>query len=240
MTENNGKRSSLINQPGRLRRRAAFLDRDGVLNALLYHQDVGIVDSPFTSAQFSVLPRVPEAIRLLNNLGLVVIIISNQPGIAKEHFDEAMLCKFDEKLRTSLSEHGAHVDATYYCLHHPDAIVKRLRKRCTGRKPGIGMLVQAARDFGISLPESYMVGDGLNDIEAGARAGCRTIFLGSWKAEYSNYINPPELHPNFVARDLWKAACIIADDLNVLPRRFPRPTVQARKKCLRSVRRIDV
>jgi len=230
MTENSGERSSLINEPANLTRRAAFLDRDGVLNALLYHQDIGIVDSPFTLAQFTVLPRVPQAIRLLNDVGLVVIIISNQPGIAKGHFDESMLRKFDRKLRASLRESGARIDATYYCLHHPNAIVKRFRKRCTCRKPGIGMLVQAAKDFGISLPESYMVGDGLNDIEAGARAGCRTIFLGRWKAEYTNYISPPELHPNFVAKNLWEAACIIGDDLKVVSKQFPHPAVIPHKE----------
>jgi histidinol-phosphate phosphatase family protein len=194
-------------------RRAVFLDRDGVINPLLYHKDVGIVDSPFTLAQFRVFSHVPRAIRLLNDLGLIVAIVSNQPGIAKKHFDAAMLRRFDRKLLASLRPAGAHVDAVYYCLHHPDAALKRLRQRCTCRKPGVGLLLKAAKDFGVSLPESYMVGDGLTDIEAGTRAGCHTIFIGQWKPEYSQFIRPSDLRPTFVAKDLREAANIIEIDL---------------------------
>ncbi len=193
--------------------RAVFLDRDGVINPLLYYKDVGVVDSPFTLSQFRVFPHVPGAIRLLNDLGLVVVVVSNQPGIAKKHFSTAMLHKFDRKLHASLKPAGGHLDAVYYCLHHPDAIVKRLRKRCTCRKPGVGLLLRAANDFGVSLSESYMVGDGLTDIEAGSRAGCRTIFIGRWKSEYSQFIRPPDLRPTFVAKDLLEAAQIIQTDL---------------------------
>ena len=77
---------------------AVFLDRDGVINRLLYHKDAGIVDSPFTAAQFQVLPCVPKAIRLLNDLGLPVVIVSNQPGVAKEHFSPEVLGEFEKLL----------------------------------------------------------------------------------------------------------------------------------------------
>jgi D-glycero-D-manno-heptose 1,7-bisphosphate phosphatase len=197
--------------------RAVFLDRDGVINPLVYHKDAGIVDSPFTLRQFHVFPRVPSAIRLLNDLGLLVAVISNQPGIAKKHFSAAMLHKFDRKLHASLRPAGAHLDATYYCLHHPDALVKRLRKRCTCRKPGTGLLLQAAKDLGISLRDCYMVGDGLTDIEAGSRAGCTTIFIGRWKPEYTQFIHPSDLRPTFVARDLREAVRIIQTDLAKQP-----------------------
>ena len=193
--------------------KAAFLDRDGVLNSLIYHKDLGIIDSPGTLAQFRLLPRVPKAIRKLNDLGLAVVIVSNQPGVAKGKFSPGLLERFDRKLRSALTPVGAHIDATYYCLHHPDALVRKLRKRCYCRKPGIGMLTQASRDLGISLRESYMVGDGLTDIEAGSRAGCRTIFVGRWKCENCEFIHPPNLRPNFVARDLWEAAEVIQNDL---------------------------
>lgn len=193
--------------------KAAFLDRDGVINPLIYHQDVGIVDSPFTLKQFRVFPRVPQAIKRLNDLGLAVVVASNQPGIAKGHFDEEMLKAFDRKLALALRRAGAHLDATYYCLHHPQATAKRLRRRCRCRKPGIGMITQAAHDLGLTLSESYMIGDGLTDIEAGAKAGCRTIFIGRWKCEACQFIHPPGLRPTFAAKDLWEAAGIIAADL---------------------------
>ena len=192
-------------------RRAVFLDRDGVINRLIYHKNAGIVDSPFTMAQFQIFPRVPAAIRLLNDLGLPVIIVSNQPGVAKEHFGASTLRSFDRKLRSSLESAGAHVDAIYYCLHHPDSIVPELRKRCNCRKPGIGMLKQAAQEFNISLSESYMIGDGLTDIEAGSRAGCKTIFIGRWKCECCSFIQPPGLRPSLVAKDLWGAVQLVKD-----------------------------
>jgi D-glycero-D-manno-heptose 1,7-bisphosphate phosphatase len=192
---------------------AVFLDRDGVINRLLYHRDMGIVDSPFTVPQFKVLPRVPQAIRVFNDLGLPVIMVSNQPGIAKGHFTSATLRGFERKLTASLEPAGGHVDAIYYCLHHPEALVKRLRKRCNCRKPNVGLLLQAARELGVSLSESYMVGDGLTDIEAGHRAGCKTILVGRWKPEYSQFIRPPELRPTFVAKNLWEAARLIRADV---------------------------
>lgn len=193
---------------------AVFLDRDGVINPLIYHQDHGVVDSPFTLAQFTVLPRVPKAIRLLNDLGLAVVVVSNQPGIAKGHFNLQMLRKFDRKLQAKLEARGARIDATYYCLHHPDATVGRYRKKCSCRKPKPGMLQRAAHDLNLSLSDSYMVGDGLTDIEAGYRAGCRTIFVGRWKCEHCQFIQPANLRPTFVAKDLWEAVQTIRADLH--------------------------
>ena len=198
-------------------KRAVFLDRDGVINPLIYHRDAGIVDSPFTVGQFRVLPNVPRAIRLLNDLGLPVVIVSNQPGIAKGHFGLATLRQFDRKLKSALKPVAARIDATYYCLHHPDATVKALCKRCACRKPGIGLFTKAARELGVSLAGSYMVGDGLTDIEAGARAGCRTVFVGRWKCEHCQFIHPPTLRPTYVAKNLWEAAQLIRSDLRTRP-----------------------
>jgi len=192
---------------------AVFLDRDGVIDRLIYHKDAGIVDSPFTTAQFQVFPCVPKAIRLLNDLGLPVVIVSNQPGIAKEHFNAEVLGEFEKRLHAVLAPSGAHVDATYYCLHHPDASVKALRKRCSCRKPGIGMLTQAARDLELSLQHSYMVGDGLTDVEAGNRAGCKTIFVGRWKCEHCQFIRPRGLRPTFVVKDLLEAARLVQQEV---------------------------
>lgn len=202
---------------------AVFLDRDGVINPLIYHRDAGIIDSPFTVAQFQVLPHVPRAIRLLNDIGLPVVIVSNQPGIAKGHFDLDTLRQFDSKLKTALNGVSARIDATYYCLHHPDAAVKALRKRCSCRKPGIGLLRKAARELGISLADSYMVGDGLTDIEAGARAGCRTVFVGRWKCEHCQFIEPHDLRPDFIAQDLWIAAQLIRSDMRTRARHVRSP-----------------
>ena len=166
-----------------VRYRAVLLDRDGVINSLVYHQDAGVIDSPFTRAQFRLLPRVPEAIRLLNDLGLRVAIVSNQPGIAKGHLQPEMLKWFDRTMLAQIQSAGGHIDRIFYCLHHPEAMVPSLRRRCHCRKPQIGLLEKAAAALEVSLPECYMVGDGIPDLLAGTRAGCRTIFVRKWKCE---------------------------------------------------------
>jgi D-glycero-D-manno-heptose 1,7-bisphosphate phosphatase len=115
--------------------RGVLLDRDGVLNSLVYHQEAGVIDSPFTRAQFHLLPRVPAAIRLLNAMGLRVAIVSNQPGIAKGHLKPKTLEWFNRTLIAQVRAAGGHIDAMCYCLHHPQAIVPSLRRRCQCRKP---------------------------------------------------------------------------------------------------------
>ena len=190
-------------------RPAVFLDRDGVINPLIYYADHGLVDSPFTLEQFRVFPYVPKAVRLFNDLGFAVIVASNQPGVAKGHFDEDLLGKIEAKLQSKLELAGARIDDFYYCLHHPQAVKRKLRKHCACRKPGANLLRKAARDLGISLADSYMIGDGLTDIEAGIRAGCKTIFVGKWKPEHLQFMRGQDYRPDFVVPDLWQAARLI-------------------------------
>jgi D-glycero-D-manno-heptose 1,7-bisphosphate phosphatase len=189
--------------------KAVLLDRDGVINALVYHEDAGVIDAPFTPAQFLLLPRVPEAIRLLNDLGLAVAIVSNQPGIAKGHFPLERLATFERLLVDGIHTAGGHIDRIYYCLHHPEALLPEYRLRCRCRKPEIGLLEQAAGDLGVALEECYLAGDGIPDMLAGARAGCRTIFVGRWKCETCQFTAAPGALPALVAADLWEASRLI-------------------------------
>ena len=202
----------MIDQMNRQSMKAVFLDRDGVINALVYHQDAGVIDAPFTRSQFKLLPRVPEAIRLLNELGLGVAMVSNQPGIAKGHLKPEVLKAFERTMLSQIRAAGARIDRLYYCLHHPEAKVRKLRQRCGCRKPAIGLLEQAAADLQVSLAECYMVGDGINDMLAGSRAGCRTIFVGRWKCEICQFTEAPHVRPAFVANDLWEAAQFIRSE----------------------------
>jgi histidinol-phosphate phosphatase family protein len=197
--------------------KAVFLDRDGVINALVYHEDAGVIDAPFTRSQFKLLPRVPEAIRLLNDLGLGVAIVSNQPGIAKGHLKPEVLKAFERMMLSRIRAAGGRIDRVYYCLHHPEAKAPRFRQRCHCRKPEIGMLEQAAQDFGVKLEECYMVGDGIPDLLAGFRAGCRTIFVGRWKCEICQFTEAPNVRPAFVTKDLWEAAQIIRLEMTGSP-----------------------
>jgi D-glycero-D-manno-heptose 1,7-bisphosphate phosphatase len=203
------------------KRPAVFLDRDGVINPLIYHRDHGIVDSPFTLRQFSILPGVTRAVRLFNDLGFAVVIASNQPGVAKRHFQANLLEKFERKLSAALVKTGARIDAIYYCLHHPDATARKYRSRCECRKPAPGLLLRAADELSLSLPNSYMIGDGLTDIEAGHAAGCQTIFIGRWKAEYEQFVDPADLRPDFIAKDLLESARVIESNVRsvIQPRR---------------------
>lgn len=189
--------------------KAVLLDRDGVINALVYHQDAGVIDAPFTCSQFKLLPRVPEAIRLLNDLGLFVAVVSNQPGVAKGHFKLETLEACERQMLSQVHAEGARVDSIYYCLHHPEAIVAGLRRHCGCRKPEIGLLQQAAADFQVLLDECYMVGDGIPDLQAGTRANCRTIFIGRWKCEICQFTEGLESRPHLVATDLWEACQLI-------------------------------
>jgi len=206
--------------------KAVLLDRDGVINSLVYHEDAGIIDAPFTRSQFQLLPRVPNAIRLLNDLGLGVAIVSNQPGIAKGHLKAKVLRTFERIMLSSIRAGGGHIDHIYYCLHHPKAKLLRLRKRCKCRKPEIGLLEQAAADMSVSLDECYMIGDGIPDILAGSRAGCRTIFIGRWKCEICQFTEGESVQPAFVANDLWEAAQIIRSEITGID------PVASRFKCL--------
>src|SRR5580700_6283189 len=107
--------------------RAVLLDRDGVINALIHHQEAGVIDAPFTRSQFKLLPRVPEAIRLFNDLGLRVAVVSNQPGIAKGHLKAATLKTFERTMLSQIHARGARIDRIYYCLHHPEAKLRNFR-----------------------------------------------------------------------------------------------------------------
>jgi histidinol-phosphate phosphatase family protein len=204
--------------------RAVLLDRDGVINALVYHKDAGVIDAPFTRTQFKLLSGVPKAIRLLNNLGLRVAVVSNQPGIAKGHLSLELLKAFEAMMLSQIRREGGHVDRVYYCLHHPEARVRKLRQRCRCRKPEIGLLRRAAAELRVSLDECYMIGDGISDMLAGSRAGCRTIFIGRWKCEICQFAQSPQVRPVFVAKDLLEAAQIISSEVTGSSRAGYAPT----------------
>ena len=188
--------------------KAVFLDRDGTINEIIYYQDLGIIDSPFTVEQFKLLPGVGEAIKILNQSEFKVILASNQPGIAKDHFSREIFEEIREKMRTELTKHGASLDAEYYCLHHPEAKIDEYRKNCDCRKPKPGLLLKAAKDFNIDLAKSWMVGDGLTDIEAGRRAGCKTILIGRMKCELCRLMDERNTTDHIV-KDLYSAIDII-------------------------------
>jgi len=191
--------------------RAVFLDRDGVLNELVYYTEHGIVDSPFKPEQLKLFPWTGQAIKKLSEAGYKVVIVSNQPGIAKGHFTQVTFEEIRGKMKGELTRQGAFLDGEYYCFHHPEATVASLRENCECRKPKPGLLLQAAREQDIDLSRSWMVGDGLVDIGAGKSAGCKTILLGRMKCELCRLMDEEGARPDAIATSLLEAVSIILD-----------------------------
>ena len=157
--------------------RAVFLDRDGVINAMVPSSEGP--DSPKSVDEFKLLPGAAAAVRMLNRLGLPVVVISNQPGVAKGKFPSANLEAMTKRMEEALRDDQAKLQGIYYCMHHPLAVVDNYRKLCDCRKPMPGLLVQAAKDMNLILVGSYMVGDQPKDMAAGKAVGCTTVLVGT-------------------------------------------------------------
>jgi histidinol-phosphate phosphatase family protein len=174
-------------------RPAVFVDRDGVVNE----------DIPYIHRleDVHVLPRVPEAIRQLNQAGYLVMVVTNQPVVARGLCTEADVRRIHDKLETILGEHGAYLDAIYVCPHHPDRGFPgenvAYKMTCQCRKPAIGLIEQAQREFSIDMSRSVMMGDGERDIECGKNAGLLTIGIGK--------ITAWGVQPDYHYSDLYEA-----------------------------------
>lgn len=156
------------------KQKAIFLDRDGTINKY-----VGFLRN---IDDFELIDGVSEAIRAINASGYLAIVVTNQPVIARGEVSFEGLEEIHNKMETLLGREGAYVDAVYYCPHHPhkgyEGERPELKIDCECRKPKPGMLMKAAEDFNIDLSQSWMIGDGENDIRAGQAAGCRTALIG--------------------------------------------------------------
>jgi len=191
--------------------RGILLDRDGVINELVSFPEVGVIDSPLNPDQFKLAAGVPEAIRTLNNLGFRVAVVSNQPGIAKGKMTERLLAEIGSKMRNELEREGAHLDAEYYCLHHPDAIREEYKVNCECRKPKPGLLLRALSELDLDPSGSYCVGDSLVDVKAGKAAGLSTILVGSMKCDLCRLMDQEDAHPDFVVESLIRALDVIRE-----------------------------
>ena len=173
--------------------RAVFLDRDGTI-AKDVHYCRRVED-------FELLPTVPEAIRLINSRGFQVVVITNQSGVARGYFTEETLAQIHVKMEDELNKHGAHIDAVYYCPHHPD-------DGCDCRKPGTGLFDKATKDLAIKFKTSYVVGDMQMDTDAGKALGCKTVMVTTGPQGGSDILDPPD----YTANSLLEAAQWIVRD----------------------------
>ncbi len=163
-------------------KRAVFLDRDGTINIEKEYL--------YKSEDFEFIPGVPEAIRMLNQAGTMVVVVTNQSGVARGYYTEDDIINLHRHITRELERSDAYVDVWLYCPHHPDGRGSYALP-CNCRKPLPGMLQEAATRYDIDLDNSIMIGDKLADIEAGQAAGCRTILVRTgYGAQVEQAIGP--------------------------------------------------
>lgn len=184
-------------------KKAIFIDKDGTL----------IADVPYNvdPALVRLDPYAPAALRALQVQGYLLLVVSNQPGVALGYFSEADLQQVYLTLCRQLRLQGVRLDGFYYCPH--DAAGKQwpYAHACYCRKPLPGMLLGAAAEHGIDLAASWMIGDILHDVEAGNRAGCSTILLDN--GHETEWVGGPYRTPLYTMPNLWEAANLILQPL---------------------------
>lgn len=171
--------------------KAIFLDRDGVIN-----QEMGYIKS---WQEFKLLPRVVEAIQIINQSDYRAIVISNQSGIAKGLYAYEEVIQIHQQLNEYLLSFQAQIDDFYFCPHHPEGI-NEYAIICSCKKPKNGLILQAAKDWNIDLSSSFFIGDSERDIIAGKNSGCITYGVQSGHSFDANNISS-----DFIAKDLFEA-----------------------------------
>jgi D,D-heptose 1,7-bisphosphate phosphatase len=179
--------------------KAVFLDRDGTIV-----EDPGYINNP---DMVKLLPGAAEALIHLKRLGFKLVVASNQSGVARGIIREDVLTQVTDRMKQLLGNQGVYLDAIYYCPYHPDGAIEKYRRESDERKPMPGMLLRAAKEMNIDLGRSWAIGDSYRDVEAGRRAGCRTILLNPPLEQKRP--GPGDTRPDFEAVNLKEAANII-------------------------------
>jgi D,D-heptose 1,7-bisphosphate phosphatase len=185
--------------------KAVFIDKDGTLiKNVSYNVNVDLIEfEPFAF----------EALKLLQRVGYLLVIVTNQPGIAFEYFTEKELGNVHTHIRNALQQKGIILNGFYFCPHHISGKLQAYAIACNCRKPKPGLLLKAADDMNIDLENSWMIGDILNDVEAGNKAGCKTILINN-NNETEWQLN--ELRkPGFLVDNWLHASRIIAAEKNI-------------------------
>ncbi|MBI2075758.1 MAG: HAD-IIIA family hydrolase [Candidatus Aenigmarchaeota archaeon] len=182
-------------------KRAVFLDRDGVINKDL-----------LTTKRLKIFPNAGRAVKMLNGLGFVVVVVTNQPQIAKGIQRESDIRKINKEIAQRLRKDGARIDAVYYCPHHPEKRTdipdwaRKYRIKCRCRKPDTGMLLKAKKKFDIDFSSSYLIGDRTVDIKCGKNIGCTTILV---KTGHAGEDGKYDVKPDYICADIFEAAKFI-------------------------------
>jgi D-glycero-D-manno-heptose 1,7-bisphosphate phosphatase len=182
-----------------VREGAVFLDKDGTLvENIPYNVDPDLM---------RLVPGAVAGLRALGNAGYRLFVVSNQSGVARGLFSIDALEDLQRRLRDLLGDAEISLDGLYFCPHHPNGSVAEYAIECSCRKPADGLLRRAARDHDIDLRRSWMIGDILDDVEAGRRAGCRTVLIDS--GNETEWVLSRDRMPDHVVRDVGEAAAVI-------------------------------
>lgn len=173
---------------------AIFIDRDGTL---LKNPDL-----TWEESQMELADGIAEEIAACNAAGIPIIVVTNQPVVARGWITEDGVKALHEIINGQLKAQGAYVDAFYFCPHHPEATLPQYRMECDCRKPATGLFKKAATDFPIDFAKSFMIGDMTQDILAGKNAGCRTILI---KAGHGGNDGKYDVTPDYRARTAYEA-----------------------------------
>ena len=186
---------------------AVFLDKDGTL----------LEDVPYNvdPEQVRLAPGAAEGAEMLAAAGYPLVVISNQSGVARGFFAEAALAAVERRMRELLAELDVPLAGFFYCPHHPEGRVARYAIKCNCRKPAPGLLLSAAQDLQLNLARSWMIGDILDDVEAGKAAGCQTVLINN--GNETEWVRSPQRQPDFTAPDLAAAAQLILSATLYLP-----------------------
>jgi D-glycero-D-manno-heptose 1,7-bisphosphate phosphatase len=177
-------------------RPAVFIDRDGTIN-----EQLGYINH---ISRFILLPRAGKAISILNKNNYIVVVTSNQSGVARGYFPIELVEEIHELMKKELARDNAYVDRTYFCPHHPDGVLREYSKECNCRKPNIGLIEKARSELDIDIERSYVIGDRLLDIEFAHNANLPGILVltGYGEGELEYIMPHRKIKPTFVAKDL--------------------------------------
>jgi D-glycero-D-manno-heptose 1,7-bisphosphate phosphatase len=183
--------------------KAVFLDKDGtVIKDVPYNVNPDLIE---------LLPGTIAGLQKLQAIGYLLIMVTNQAGVARGYFTEAELPAVKERLEQLLNEHSVKLNGFYYSPNHPEGHVVPYNVSCNFRKPMPGMLLQAAQEHDIDLKQSWMIGDILHDVEAGNRAGCRTVLINNG-GETEWIKNNEYREPEYICNNLDEAAAYITGE----------------------------
>jgi D-glycero-D-manno-heptose 1,7-bisphosphate phosphatase len=171
---------------------AVFLDRDGTIN-----EEMGYINHP---DRFIIFPFVAESIKIFNEMGLKVIVVTNQSGVARGYFKESLVVELHETLQKKMQEQGAQIDSIYYCPHHPKEGRGKYKLNCNCRKPKPGMVLKAVDEYDIDVQKSYMIGDRYKDILFARNLNMKSalVLTGYGLGEYTFDKEKWKYQPDFV------------------------------------------